>query len=183
MDANLLIFYIFFFLFGLCIGSFLNVVNIAFLWYIWTALIVIFVYDLKHYIIPDKILFPAIIITFSYQLVFNFSLLKHNLIWSGLGSSAFFLVIYLVSRGNWMGFGDVKLAILLGLLLGFPNILLGMFLAFLFGAIIGLGLMIKNKKDLKSQVPFAPFLIVGTFIAMFFGQAIIYWYMNFLILQ
>ena len=80
-----------------------------------------------------------------------------------------------------MGFGDVKLAILLGLLLGFPNILVGLFLSFFFGAIIGVALMLLSKKGFKSEIPFAPFLIFGTFTALFFGEQIIRWYINFLV--
>ena len=78
-----------------------------------------------------------------------------------------------------MGFGDVKLAILMGLLLGMPNVFVALFLAFLFGAIIGLILMVCGRKGLKSEIPFGPFLIVGTFIALFFGDQIIQWYTNF----
>src|SRR3989344_4664509 len=84
-----------------------------------------------------------------------------------------FLFLFLISKGKWIGFGDVKLAILLGFLLGFPNILSGLFLSFFFGAIIGLILMFLNKKGLESEIPFAPFLIIGTFVAMFFGDQII----------
>jgi prepilin signal peptidase PulO-like enzyme (type II secretory pathway) len=79
-----------------------------------------------------------------------------------------------------MGTGDVKLAFFMGLFLGFPNILMAMFLAFFIGAIMGAGLIIFGKKTLKSEIPFAPFLIIGTFIAFFYGQQIINWYFNFL---
>ena len=78
-----------------------------------------------------------------------------------------------------MGFGDVKLAILMGLLLGFPSILVALLTAFWLGAIIGLALMILQRKGLKSELPFAPFLITGTFIAMFWGPQIINWYTGF----
>jgi leader peptidase (prepilin peptidase)/N-methyltransferase len=56
----------------------------------------------------------------------------------------------------------------------------GLFSAFLIGAIIGLGLIILGKKSLKSQVPFGPFLVGGTFIALFWGREIISWYLNLL---
>ena len=144
-------------------------------------LIVIFVYDLKHYIIPDKVVYPAIIIAG----IFNF--LPHQnfgggfnqfSILSGIGAAAFFLAIVLVSRGRWMGVGDVKLAFLMGLLLGFPNILVALFLSFLIGAIIGVGLLISGRKTLKSEVPFGPFLVTGTFIALFWGQTIISCYLQ-----
>jgi len=74
----------------------------------------------------------------------------------------------------------VKLAILLGLILGFPEILLALTLAFFFGAIIGVSMMLLKKGGLKSQIPFAPFLISGTFVALLWGNQIISWYMNFL---
>ncbi len=93
----------------------------------------------------------------------------------------FFLAIVLVSRGKWMGLGDVKLAFLMGLFLGFPNILIALFFAFLIGAIIGVGLILAKRKTLKSEVPFGPFLVTGTFIALFWGPTIIDWYLNFVI--
>ena len=66
----------------------------------------------------------------------------------------------------------------MGLLLGFPLVLAGLFLAFCFGAIIGIGLMVIKKKELHSQIPFAPFLIVGTATAMVWGRGIIEWYLG-----
>jgi len=82
----------------------------------------------------------------------------------------------LVSKGRWMGVGDIKLAFLIGLLLGWPNTLLALFLAFLIGAIIGLGLIILKKKTIKSELPFGPFLILGIYLALFLGEKIISWY-------
>jgi prepilin signal peptidase PulO-like enzyme (type II secretory pathway) len=140
-------------------------------------LIVIFVYDLKHYIIPDKVIFPAIATAFIYNL-FNIKYLILNTFPAALGASGFFLAIYLASKGKWMGFGDVKLSFLMGLHLGFPNILVALFLAFFTGAIIGLILIAQSKKTLKSMVPFGPFLVFGTFLAMFYGEPIINWYSN-----
>jgi len=157
-----------------------NILNTFFLFYISSALIVIFVYDLKHYLIPDKILFPAIIVALIYNLIPPYNIQKILYVFlAAIIASAFFLVIFLISKGKWMGFGDVKLAFLMGLLLGMPNVLAALFLAFFFGAIIGLILMAFEKKSLKSEIPFAPFLIIGTFIAMFYGNQIIQWYLNF----
>ena len=62
--------------------------------------------------------------------------------------------------------------------MGFPNILVGLFLSFFFGAIIGIMLMILEKKNSKSEIPFGPFLIFGTFLAMFWGEKIVTWYLN-----
>ena len=159
--------------------------NIFYYLIISCFLIVIFVYDLKHYIIPDKIIYPAIGITFLYQLfrIWDFGhwdLFRVSDLGFGILPSLFFLVIILFSQGQWMGFGDFKLAILMGLILGFPNILLALFLAFFTGAIIGVGLVISGKKTLKSEVPFGPFLVAGTFIALFWGRVIVEWYMQLL---
>ena len=147
-------------------------------------LIVIFVYDLKHYVIPDKIIYPAILVFGIWYLVssifFN-TYTKYeilNTIYSAFGAAAFFLAIVLISRGKWMGMGDVKLAFLMGLFLSSPKILVALFLAFLVGAIIGVGLIAAQKKTLKSEVPFGPFLVTGTFIALFWGGNIINWYLH-----
>jgi len=141
-------------------------------------LIIIFVYDLKHYIIPDKIIYPAIVIVLIYNFLRSDLLGRSDLLLSAFGAATFFLAIVLVSRGKWLGIGDIKLAFLMGLFLGFPNILVALFLAFSIGAIIGLGLIVSGKKTLKSEVPFGPFLVTGTFIALFFGGQIIHWYLN-----
>ena len=166
-------------------------VNLILLLVITCFLIIIFVYDLKHYIIPDKIIYPAIATAFLYQLFRILELGNWNLfgIWnlefgilrpilSAVLASGFFLIIVFLSRGRWMGVGDIKLAFLMGLVLGFPNILVALYSAFLLGAIIGVGLIISGKKTLKSEVPFGPFLVTGTFIALFWGQTIIEWYLN-----
>ena len=159
---------------------FQNIVNLLYLWIISCFLIIIFTYDLKHFIIPNQVIYPAIVIAFFYQLfnLWNFKPLLFP-VFSAVFASAFFFSIVLISQGKWMGMGDVKLAFLMGLLLGFPQILLALFLAFLIGAIIGLSLIMLKKKTLKSEVPFGPFLIIGTFIAMFWGEKIINLYLKY----
>lgn len=164
-------------------------------------LIIVFVFDFKHYIIPDKIVYSAIIIAFLCQL-FNFLDFENcNLfgIWSadwriefvvlkplfnyfisGVIAASFFLAIVLVSRGKWMGGGDVKLAFFMGLFLGWPKILVALFFSFFIGAIISIVLMLFKKKGLKSEIPFGPFLIIGTYIALFWGNEIARWYLNIL---
>lgn len=154
-----------------------NYIEILFLFYIASTLVIIFIYDLKHYIIPDKVLFPAIIITIIYKLLENFRVMPW-LILAVVIASGFFFTIFILSRGRAMGFGDVKLAVLMGFLLGLPNVLVALFLAFFFGAIIGLILMALQKKGLKSEIPFGPFLIIGTFIALFYGSQLVSLYMS-----
>ncbi len=173
---------------GAQLFNFENVFNLMFLIIISCFLIVIFVYDLKHYIIPDKVIYPAIIIAIIYNISYflfvidNSSLLIQSSI-SAFAAAVFFLLIVLISRGRWMGVGDIKLAFLLGLVLGWPNILVALFLAFFLGAIIGIGLIIFGKKTLKSEVPFGPFLVFGTFLALFWGEKALDWYLNLFLLK
>ena len=150
--------------------------NLAFLFYIAGAMIIIFVYDLKHSLIPDKVLLPAIGIMLIYDAI-NYHQILNNFM-AAIVAGGFFLLIFLFSKGRAMGFGDVKLAVLMGLLLGFPKILVALFLAFFFGAIIGLILIAWQKKGLKSEISFGPFLIMGTFIALFWGSQLISFYVH-----
>ncbi len=146
----------------------------SFLYYIFivSSFIIIFLEDLKYGIIPDKVLFPAILISLIY-LYINPQFMILNVI-SGLGAFMFFLLLFVFTGGKGMGFGDVKLAFLLGLVLGFPKILLSLYLAFLTGAIIGLILILWRKKaSIKDAIPFAPFLITGSVITLFLGDLII----------
>jgi leader peptidase (prepilin peptidase) / N-methyltransferase len=153
----------------------LPVLHMVYLFYIFSSLAAIFMYDFKHFIIPDKILFPAIIISLVYDVIVFRSFF--DIIWAIAIGAGFFLMIFLFSNGRAMGFGDVKLAVLMGLFLSFQQILVALFLAFFLGAIIGIILMLFQKKGFKSEIPFGPFLIMGTFIAMFWGDQIIQWYL------
>ncbi|MBZ9578329.1 prepilin peptidase [Patescibacteria group bacterium] len=148
-------------------------------------LIIIFVYDLKHYIIPDKIIYPAIGIAFIYNILYSYFIIHNsyflvNSLLAAFTGGLSFLFIFLLSGGKWMGFGDVKLVFFMGLFLSFPDILVALFLAFLVGAIIGIGLISAGKKTLKSEVPFGPFLVTGAFIAFCFGNQIVNWYLKIL---
>jgi len=78
-------------------------------------------------------------------------------------------LFWLVSSGTWMGLGDAKLAIGLGWLLGLSRALSGVVVAFWIGAIVGLSLVIFSKKHrMKSEIPFAPYLILGALLAFLF---------------
>ena len=75
-----------------------------------------------------------------------------------------------------MGMGDAYLALFLGLVLGWPGILLALFLSFFIGSVYGIIMIISGKKKMKSQVPFAPFMVLGALIAIFWFQPITDWY-------
>ena len=164
--------------------QFPGIINILFLLIISSFLIIIFVYDLKHYLVPDEIIYPAIVLTFIYFLfrIWNFGnwnlFVIWNLLFGALLGGAFFLIIVLVSRGRWMGMGDVKIGVLMGLLLGLPQVFVAIFLAFLIGAFISIILLLLKKKKLKSEIPFAPFLVGATFVVFLWGDILIKWYLN-----
>ncbi len=149
-------------------------------------LIAIFVYDWLFLEIPGLILWPAIGWTIAFNLIFDWSRMNlgSNLLnlatYSGTLAAflafLFFFLMVAVSKEKWMGMGDAYLAILLGLIVGWPNILLALMLAFSIGAIIGVVLIALKKKKMSSQIPFGPFLVAGTFIAIFFSKSIIHWY-------
>ena len=144
-----------------------NFINLVYHLAIVSFLTVIFVYDLKHYLIPDKIVYLAIGLSLLYCLfAVPGSLFSHVL--SGLGAAVFFLLLVIVSSGRWMGLGDVKLAFLLGLFLDWPLILAALFLAFFSGAASGITLIILGKKKMKSEVPFGPFLTGSTILVFLF---------------
>lgn len=148
-----------------------------------SLLIIIFAFDLRHYIIPDRVIYPAILIGIVYNIVYsllinNNTALLINYFLSGLFASLFFLFIVLISKGRWMGLGDVKLAFFMGLVLGSPNIIIALFLSFLIGALVGISLILAQKKKFSSEIPFAPFLILGTFLALFWGGDILSFYLS-----
>lgn len=168
--------------FNLTIEQFSNLaINYAYYAFILASFIVIFFTDLKYGIIPDKIVYTAVAVSTIYYLLFTiYSPMVNgqssiiNALFSGVGSFLFFLILYLITRGKGMGFGDVKLAFLLGIILGFPKIVAAFYVAFLTGAIAGSILIIWKKKKLKGgTIPFGPFLIIGAGLSLFFGEKII----------
>ncbi len=83
--------------------------------------------------------------------------------------------IWAATKGKAMGFGDVEIAAVMGYWLGWQNTLVGLWLAFVTGAIVGVYQIIKGKKKLKSEIAFGPFLVIGAWMAYFWGDTIIRW--------
>jgi len=139
-------------------------------WIIYLSLLVIFVADLKTFIIPDSMVVLGLIgVMLRNFFTINHQLFTINYLLSALGASLFFLGLWYITKKKGMGLGDVKLAFLLGLLLGFPQIIVALYVAFLTGALVGVILILRGKKSLKSHVPFGPFLILGYVVSVIFG--------------
>ena len=164
--------------------------GVIFYWLIASLLIIITVYDLKHKIIPDRFVLALVLLGLLKPLFFNQLLISAGSFnfaianafgWGVIGGLVMALPLFLlwaVSKGRWLGFGDVKLALGLGLLLGWSAGLSALILAFWLGAIIGLLLIGWGKTQLwrkgksytmKSEIPFAPFLILGFWLVFLFS--------------
>lgn len=146
-------------------------------WYFIAILIVIFVYDLKHYLIPDKVTIPAMVIVFILNLVLGVGFV--NLALGAIIGAGFFWVQHYLSKGKWVGGGDIRLGALIGFMLGQYGILITLFIAYITGAVVGLGLLAAGKKKLQSKMPFGPFLSIAAIIALLWGQRILAWWQSF----
>jgi leader peptidase (prepilin peptidase)/N-methyltransferase len=146
------------------------------------ALLAISIIDLEHFIVPDRITAP---LTVSALALLGLAAAADGNGWrygrtllGGLALYAFLLLLNLLYPKG-MGMGDVKLSFSLGLYLGWlgwGQVFLGGFLAFLLGALVGVGLIATGVKGRKDFVPFGPFLAAGTMIVVLWGDPILRWY-------
>jgi len=154
-------------------GELLDFVTLGYYLFVISSLIVIFFTDLKYGIIPDKIVYPAILVSLLFLISQYPNILISHVI-SALGAFLFFLILYLLTKGRGMGFGDVKLVFLLGLILGFPKIVVAFYIAFLTGAVVGCILILWGKKKFSGGIiPFGPYLVLGAIISLLWGEQIL----------
>lgn len=150
-------------------SSLLLLSTLLYILFIFSCFITIAFIDAKYGIIPNLFVYPGILFALFYHTFFPDTFFAY--LFSGLGAGCFFFLLFAITKGRGMGFGDVKLALLLGFFLGFPKIIVALYIAFLTGAVIALILIVKKKKKFsKSTIPFGPFLILGTLIAFFYGN-------------
>lgn len=142
-------------------------------------LIVVFVYDLNYQIILSGVVWSGTIIALGINLFIFRSSVFGLLLGMAVGGG-FFLLQYVVSKGRWIGGGDVRFGVMMGALLGWPNILVALFVSYVLGALVSLPLILAKKTTMKSEIPFGTFLAVGTFATMFWGNQIVSWYLSLL---
>lgn len=147
-----------------------SIFNVVYWWVLVWGLIVIFFIDLEHQIIPDEVLIPLIILSLLFNGVSNFQFLISNLLPTAVVVASIFLLLHLVTRGKGMGFGDVKLVFLVGLIFGCPKAIIALYLAFLTGAIVGVMLILTGKAKLGQKIAFGPFLALSAWITIFLGD-------------
>lgn len=145
------------------------------------ALIAVIFIDLSHQIIPDVITLPGMAI----GMVASSTVLPPG--WANamtgllLGGGLFYAVALLsvaILKKEGMGGGDIKLIAMIGAFLGWQATLLTIFLAALWGSAIGLFLILVQGRSRAEPIPFGPFLAAGAMISLFWGEAIMHWYLN-----
>ena len=180
----------------------LLITNYSRIWFslIWISvlliLLLISLIDLRHFFIPDELTWLLVVLGFAFIVfksqtqsftgLFNQSFLRHyallltwsdniwlNHLFAAAIAIVFFGLLFFLGKGEILGGGDVKLAFALGLILGWPDIAIALFFAFLLGGLFGLILLISRKKTMKDYLPLAPFLVVGVTLTVFLGYQII----------
>ncbi|MFN2525992.1 MAG: A24 family peptidase [Actinomycetota bacterium] len=172
-------------LFGASVAKFgVSLTAAVFAAFFWT-LVVLTVIDLEHKLLPNRIVYPAFLIGFvglSAAAVIDgdFDRMTDAAIGSAVFGGFLFVVAFIYPAG--MGAGDFKLAFVLGLFLGYAGgistVLAGMFLSFLAGGVVGMAILIVRRGGRKTEVPFGPYLALGSTIAIFAGRAIANWYLG-----
>jgi prepilin signal peptidase PulO-like enzyme (type II secretory pathway) len=146
-------------------------------WVIFFGLLFVFIYDLKYSEIEDIIILPTAVLIFIFSLFLGQSYL--SLLLAILIAVSFFGFQYLITKGKGIGLGDLRIGVLMGAICGSWSLLLvALFFAYVLGTFVSLPLLLQKKKTMKSMIPLGPFLVIGTFIAYFFGEIIISFYLG-----
>ena len=150
-------------------------------WLFVAVLVVITFIDLDHQIIPDVISLPGIVVGFLCSFFIPWVPWLDSLLGILIGGGILFLIAWgyeFLTKREGMGGGDIKLLAMLGAFLGWKAIFPMVFLASLAGTVIGLPLMVLQKKDSKLALPFGPFLALAALVHLFWGGAILDWYFH-----
>ncbi len=138
------------------------------------VLFTLFLFDLLYFELPDIITIPVIFFLVLGSLIGRPQSLGMYVL-AACVAGGFFLLQYLVSRGKWIGFGDVFLGVIMGLILGWPNVLIALGLAYIVGAIIAVVLLLLKKKKRTDPLPFGVFLTTATFVTYLYGEYMVMW--------
>lgn len=143
-------------------------------WLVISSLLMVSaVYDWRWTLLPDSFTLPAIGASLLYVVVLSTYFGQHVWLVRGLGAlvfAGFFAALWAVSRGSWLGDGDIRLAIIMSLMLTTPQLITAAFFSFNIAAVASLFLLATKRKTRKDVIPLGPFLIAGTFIGLFAGQ-------------
>ena len=156
-------------------------VAFAVLFLFCSSLVVITFIDIEHQIIPDEISLSGIVIGFILSFFIKGHSWTNSLLGILLGGGSLLLVAYgyqLLTGKDGMGGGDIKLLAMMGAFLGWKAIPFIIFASSLVGSIVGVSIMLLQKKDSKLAIPFGPYLAFGAILYIFYGRPLISWYMG-----
>ncbi|HKC04345.1 MAG TPA: prepilin peptidase [Patescibacteria group bacterium] len=149
-----------------------NIFNLLYFLVILSILILIFIIDWEHKIIPDDFTFLGVAIAILFLLLTDYRLIFASIL-AGFTSAFLLLLINLLTKGRGMGLGDVKFAILGGMLVGPKLNIIWLFFAFLTGGMVGIILILLKRAGLKDQIAFGPFLVISIGLAIIFGDKLL----------
>ena len=160
-------------------GGILDLAALLYWLFILSIFIIVAVVDLKFSQIPTTLVFLAALVALFYDYFYLSS--GDFVIWvvAAFLLALAFLAVAVVTFGRGMGSGDIPLAFLIGLFLGWPKALEAIFLAFLGGAIAAILLLVLGKKKFGQTIPFGPFLVFAATVSLFWGQELLNWYLSF----
>jgi leader peptidase (prepilin peptidase) / N-methyltransferase len=144
------------------------------------ALLIVSVIDLFHRIIPDVITYPGMVVGLLFSWLTGYPGWASSLIGLLIGGGLLWALAagyQLLTGKEGMGGGDIKLLAMIGAFLGWPGVLVTIFVGSCFGTIVGLP-MVLMKKDRAYQIPFGPFLSLGAVVHLFFGPSLLAWYLT-----
>lgn len=141
-------------------------------------LVIIFLYDFRFSVIPDRFSIPALVVALLANIAMGAP--GWSILLGGLALGSFFSIQFLASQGRWIGGGDIRVGMLMGFLLGLPIGIVALFLSYVFGAVGGVILLAARNRHLDSHVPFGTFLAAGTIVAMVWGPQLLTWYVGLL---
>ncbi|MBI2453918.1 prepilin peptidase [Candidatus Peregrinibacteria bacterium] len=140
------------------------------------VLLFTFFYDLKYMKISDAVLVPAIMIGLIATIAAPYTPHLIDALIGGSLGFAFFGLQYLVSKGKWIGLGDTRIGAFMGIMLGWKLTVAAITISYMFGGVAAIGIASYKKKLSEIKVPLGPFLVMGTLVTLFFGEAIVAWY-------
>jgi len=150
---------------------------------IFSTTIITLGYDAIHLQIIDQVVWMGIVLTIILDILISGGQYLDALKTYGYGALIGLglpLILVVPSHAKWMGEGDILLGLLIGLLLGFPNIIVALIVSLFAGSIFGLFQVVLKHKTMKDPVAFGPFMVIGSVVAYFAGSEIINWYINLL---
>jgi len=170
-----LIYLIIYLTYGLSIQSLIYII-------LSSALIIIAFIDLNEQVIPEVISLPGIVIGLILSFFVPYILFINSALGIVIGGGIILITRLagsVIFKKEAMGRGDIKLAAMIGAFLGWRYIIISLFLGFFLGALAGIVLILSKIKSREDAIPFGPFIVLGSFITLLWGEKIMTWYMGF----